>query len=73
MISAASSPLASQPKSIAAAPDGSVFVVEQNVVEVYRSNQKLTELSTPYEVSSVAASEEFIALGGEVSISIYFC
>ena len=48
-----------------------MFIVEQNVVEVYRFNQKLTELSPPYEISCVAASEEYVAFGTEVSLFIF--
>lgn len=61
---------ASQPKSIAVAPDGTVFVAEINGVEAIRDNQKISELKASYEPSTVAASSSYVAVG-EVSSTPY--
>ncbi|KAG6830033.1 hypothetical protein H0H87_009496 [Tephrocybe sp. NHM501043] len=55
----------SQPKSIAVAGDGTVFVVEINSVEAFRSNQRVLEHTPKSVVNAVAASEGIVALGGE--------
>jgi WD repeat-containing protein 1 (actin-interacting protein 1) len=61
----------SQPKSIAVAGDGSVFVVEINSIEVIRSNQKVSELKPKYNPVAVAATKSTIAVGGEVSLWLF--
>ncbi|KAL6306374.1 WD40 repeat-like protein [Sparassis latifolia] len=61
----ASSPTASQPKSVAVAGDSTVFVAETSSVEAIRSNQKVFELQAKFPPSSVAASGSVIAVGGE--------
>ncbi|KAJ3840032.1 WD40 repeat-like protein [Lentinula raphanica] len=64
----ASVSLSSQPKSLAAAEDGSVFVAEiNNSVEVFRSNQKVFDLPTKYTPSAVAVKGSLVAIGGEDS------
>ncbi|TDL25119.1 WD40 repeat-like protein [Rickenella mellea] len=57
--------LSSQPKSTAVGPDGSVFVAEIAQIEVFRSNQKISELSVEYGPSSVAVGNQTVAVGGE--------
>ncbi|KZT25763.1 WD40 repeat-like protein [Neolentinus lepideus HHB14362 ss-1] len=61
----ASSSLASQPKSVVTAADGTVFVAEVNAIEAIRSNQKIFELSVGYVPSSVSAHRSLVAIGGE--------
>ncbi|KAF9077415.1 WD40-repeat-containing domain protein [Rhodocollybia butyracea] len=62
----ASISLSSQPKSLAVADDGSIFVTEINsTVEVIRSNQKVFDLPTKYTPSAVAAKGTLVAVGGE--------
>lgn len=58
---------ASQPKSIATASDGTVFVSEVDVVEAFRSNQKVTEIKPKANPTAVAASGSAVAIGAEVS------
>ncbi|EPQ52202.1 WD40 repeat-like protein [Gloeophyllum trabeum ATCC 11539] len=57
--------LSSQPKAVAAAADGTVFVAEVNSVEAIRSNQKVSEISTKFVPSTVAAHNTLVAVGGE--------
>jgi WD repeat-containing protein 1 (actin-interacting protein 1) len=64
--SPASFSAASQPKSLAVASDGTVFIVEPNGIEAVRSNQKVAELKTKASPSAVAASQNIIAIGMEV-------
>ncbi|TFK49120.1 WD40 repeat-like protein [Heliocybe sulcata] len=61
----ASSSLGSQPRSVAAASDGTVFVAEVNAIEAIRSNQKVADVSVGYAPSSVAAHQTRVAIGGE--------
>ncbi|EKM58056.1 uncharacterized protein PHACADRAFT_252038 [Phanerochaete carnosa HHB-10118-sp] len=61
----ASSPTASQPKSVAVAADSTLFVVEIGVVEAIRSNQKVHELKPKYVPSAVAAYGSAVAIGSE--------
>ncbi|KAJ6507228.1 WD40-repeat-containing domain protein [Mycena vitilis] len=56
---------AGQPKALAAAADGTVFVVEANGVEAIRNNQKVAHLETKYAPSAVGASGALVAVGGE--------
>ncbi|KAF6764248.1 WD-repeat-containing protein [Ephemerocybe angulata] len=56
---------AAQPKSIAATDDGSLFVAETELVEVFRSNQKVTELKPKSAPTAVAASGSTVAIGAE--------
>lgn len=66
--SQASCPTASQPKSLAVSNDSTVFVVEIDVVEAIRSNQKVHELKPKFSPSAVAASGTAVAIGGEVCV-----
>ena len=66
MIRQASLATASQPRSLAIAGDGTVFLAELKGIEAVRSNQKVHELETKYTPSSVAANGNAIAVGGEV-------
>ncbi|GJE96547.1 WD40 repeat domain-containing protein [Phanerochaete sordida] len=61
----ASCPTTSQPKSIAAAADSTLFVVEIGVVEAIRSNQKVHELKPKYTPSVVAAHGTTVAIGSD--------
>ncbi|RDB29946.1 putative WD repeat-containing protein C9G1.05 [Hypsizygus marmoreus] len=55
-----------QPKSIAVAGDGTVFVVEvNNVIEAFRSNQRVFEQASKFTPSVVAAHKALVAIGGE--------
>ncbi|KAJ7461763.1 WD40 repeat-like protein [Mycena galericulata] len=56
-----------QPKAIAAAADGTVFVAEAGGVEAIRDNQKVAHLATKYAPSAVAgaAQGKLVAVGGE--------
>jgi len=63
---------ASQPKSIAAAADGTVFVAEVDVVEAFRSNQKVYELKTKFAPTAVAAQGSTVAIGGDVCYLLLF-
>lgn len=65
--------LSSQPKSTAVGPDGSVFVAEIAQIEVFRSNQKISDLSVEYGPSSVAVGNETVAVGGEVRAASCCC
>jgi hypothetical protein len=64
--SAASISTAAQPKAIAAAADGTVFVVEVGGVEAIRNNQKVVHHATKFSPSAVGASGTLVAVGGEV-------
>ena len=57
---------ASQPRSIAAAPDGTVFIAEVDGIEAIRSNQRVFELKPKFTPSAVAVSGTTVAVGGEV-------
>ncbi|KAF9530217.1 WD40-repeat-containing domain protein [Crepidotus variabilis] len=54
-----------QPKSIAIAGDGTVFVGEIGIVEAFRSNQKVLEQKPSYQPSAIGAGGSFVAIGGE--------
>ena len=58
---------AAQPKSIAVAADGTVFVSEIEHIEAFRSNQKVFDQKPKFAPSSIAASGSTIAIGGEAS------
>lgn len=62
----ASCPTATQPKSVAVAGDSTLFVVEIDLVEAIRSNQKVHELKPSFSPSAVAAIGTTVAIGGEV-------
>ncbi|KAJ7634661.1 WD40-repeat-containing domain protein [Roridomyces roridus] len=64
---AASIATAAQPKSIAVAGDGTVFVAEAGGVEAIRDNQKVAHLATKYTPSAVGAAKggNIVAVGGE--------
>lgn len=64
--SAASISTAAQPKAIAVAADGTVFVVEAGGVEAIRNNQKVAHLPTKYVPSAVGTTAALVAVGGEV-------
>ncbi|KAF9477791.1 WD40 repeat-like protein [Pholiota conissans] len=61
----ASAPTAAQPKDVAVASDGTVFIAEIGVVEAFRSTQKVFDQKPSYSPSAVAASGSLIAIGGE--------
>ncbi|KAJ7468007.1 WD40-repeat-containing domain protein [Mycena latifolia] len=63
--SEASISTAAQPKAIAAAADGTVFVVEASGVEAIRNNQKVAHLATKYTPSAVGTNGALVAVGGE--------
>jgi len=69
--SQAAAKLDSQPKSVAVAGDDSVFVVEQNGIEVFRSNQKVHTEKTPYSPGVIAASGNVIAVGDDRNVRLY--
>ncbi|KAJ2934186.1 hypothetical protein H1R20_g2912, partial [Candolleomyces eurysporus] len=56
---------ASQPKSIASAGDGTVFVSETELVEAFRSNQKIAQIKPKAAPTAVAASGSTVAIGTE--------
>ncbi|KAJ6627956.1 WD40-repeat-containing domain protein [Mycena sp. CBHHK59/15] len=60
---AASVSTAAQPKAIAAAADGTVFVVEASGVEAIRANQKVAHVTTKYTPSAVAPAGRSLLLG----------
>ncbi|KAG5729088.1 hypothetical protein E4T56_gene3126 [Termitomyces sp. T112] len=60
-----STSMASQPKSVAVAGDGTVFIVEINSVEAFQSNQRVLEHKPRFVTSALAAYEGVVALGGE--------
>ncbi|KZP33736.1 WD40 repeat-like protein [Athelia psychrophila] len=62
---------ASQPRSIAVAPDGTVFVAEISGVEAIRDNLKISELKASYEPSTVAASGSSVAVGEAGKVHIH--
>ena len=64
----AAAPTSAQPKSIAVAGDSTVFVIEIDTIEAFRSNQKLFEQNPTYKPSAVSARGNVIALGGEVRL-----
>ncbi|KAJ6558029.1 WD40 repeat-like protein [Mycena capillaripes] len=63
--SAASIATAAQPKALAAASDGTVFVVEASGIEAIRNNQQVAHLATKYAPSAVGTSGTLVAVGGE--------
>ncbi|KAH8832504.1 WD40-repeat-containing domain protein [Flagelloscypha sp. PMI_526] len=56
-----------QPKGVAVGSDGTSFVVEVSSIEVFKSNQKVTELATKYSPLSVSVSGSTVAIGGDDS------
>ncbi|KAG6849485.1 hypothetical protein H0H93_008012, partial [Arthromyces matolae] len=52
-------------ESAAVGGDGTVFVVEIDLVEAFRSNQRILEHKPKFVPSAIAASEGLVALGGE--------
>ena len=62
----ASVPTASQPKSLAIAGDSTVFVMEINTIEAFRSNQRVFQQTPKFTSSAIAASGSTIAIGDEV-------
>jgi len=60
----------SQPKTLAIAGDDTLFVVEINVIEAIRSNQRVFELKPKYIPSAIAATRDIVAVGSEVSCLI---
>lgn len=55
----------SQPKTLAIAGDDTLFVVEINVIEAIRSNQRVFELKPKYSPSAIAATKDIVAVGSE--------
>ncbi|KAJ7064698.1 WD40-repeat-containing domain protein [Mycena amicta] len=56
---------ASQPKMLAAGPDGTAFVAEAGAVEAIRDNQKVAHLPTTFAASAVGVGKNIVAVGGE--------
>ncbi|KAH7925452.1 WD40 repeat-like protein, partial [Leucogyrophana mollusca] len=56
---------ASQPKSLAIAPDSTAFIAETGSVEAVRDNQRVFELKPSYGPSAVAVGGDVVAIGGE--------
>ncbi|KAI0266522.1 WD40 repeat-like protein [Gloeopeniophorella convolvens] len=56
---------ASQPKALAAAPDGTLFVVEVDAVEAVRDNQKVADLRPGASPTAVAVTGTLVAVGLE--------
>ncbi|KAL1742536.1 WD40-repeat-containing domain protein [Schizophyllum fasciatum] len=54
-----------QPRGVAAAGDGTVFVAEGDGVEAVRANQKVAEVKTTYAPSAVAAVGSVVAVGAD--------
>ncbi|KAM6503376.1 WD40-repeat-containing domain protein [Amanita muscaria] len=69
--SQAATALNSQPKSVAVAGDDTVFVVEQNGIEAFRSNQKVHEEKTSYSPTAIAAFGNLVAVGDERNVRLY--
>ncbi|TFL01445.1 WD40-repeat-containing domain protein [Pterulicium gracile] len=62
----------SQPRSVAAVADGTVFVVELGWgVEVFQGGKKVGELKTKYTPGSVAAVGGVVAVGGEDDTKVH--
>ncbi|CAL1699521.1 unnamed protein product [Somion occarium] len=56
----------SQPRSLAASSDNTLFIAETSSIEAVRSNQKVFELSSSgFTPSSIAAAGSVVAVGGE--------
>lgn len=68
----AAAPTSAQPKCIAVAGDSTVFVVEIDTIEAFRSNQKLFEQNPSYKPSAVGARGSIVAIGGEVRDAFVF-
>ncbi|KAI0066923.1 WD40 repeat-like protein [Artomyces pyxidatus] len=56
---------AAQPRALAVAGDGTVFVAEAGVLEAVRANQKVAELKPAVAPSAVAAAGATVAVGFE--------
>ncbi|EIN08347.1 WD40 repeat-like protein [Punctularia strigosozonata HHB-11173 SS5] len=61
----ASVSLRSQPKAVAIAGDGTVFVAGASGIEAIRDNQTLASVSSSLVGTSIAASGSLVAVGGE--------
>ena len=62
------SALGKQPKSVASASDGTVFVSELQQIEVYKQCQKITEVKAAYGSNGIDVSVGgLVAVGGDVS------
>jgi hypothetical protein len=57
---------ASQPKSVAAGPDGTCHVAGVQTVEVFKSGQKVHEMKPAFIPCSIAAEGHQVAVGAEV-------
>jgi len=57
-------------ETLAIAGDDTLFVVEINVIEAIRSNQRVFELKPKYSPSAIAATRDIVAVGSEVSCLI---
>ncbi|KAF5379228.1 hypothetical protein D9615_005866 [Tricholomella constricta] len=60
-----SSSTTSQPRSVAVAGDGTVFISEINTIEAFRSNQRILTQTPTFVPSAIAASKVVVAVGGE--------
>ncbi|TFK21147.1 WD40 repeat-like protein [Coprinopsis marcescibilis] len=54
-----------QPRALGIAGDGTVFVAEPELVEAFRSNQKVFELKPTFKPTTIAASGSNVAVGAE--------
>lgn len=67
--------LGGQPKALASAEDGTLFVVQaektgKTTVQAVRHNQTVHTLQPTYRAVSVAASGNVVVVGGEVRLSL---
>lgn len=60
---------AAQPKAIALAGDGTIFIAEINTIEAFRENQRVFHETPKGAPSVVAAYNDLIAIGGEVRVT----
>ncbi|KAF8348597.1 WD40-repeat-containing domain protein [Amanita rubescens] len=67
----AATKLNSQPKSVTVAEDDTVFVIEQNGIEAFRSNQKVHETKTSYTPGAVSTSGALVAVGDDRKVRLY--
>ena len=64
---------AGQPKGIAGADDGTVFVATVSAVEAAKAGKKVANLKVAYTPSSIAVSGRVVAVGAEVSACALVC
>ncbi|PFH50619.1 hypothetical protein AMATHDRAFT_60749 [Amanita thiersii Skay4041] len=61
----------SQPKAVTVAGDDSVFVAESNGLEAFRLNQRIHEEKTAYTPTTVAATNNLVAVGDDRLVRLY--